>query len=254
MSRAGVFVVLSNRRESDGAAAAGEPGRFLSLPGFSAVSRYRVASDDDLLAPNLTAAATRRVTVYEVADVSVVREARATLSTPPDVGAEDTATIYEQISENTTKATLPHGVEAPRADRVPDGPPAVVVIFSQPRSEADEAEYNRWYDEIHTGETLLLPGYTRSRRFRQVGPEEQLVPEKAAPFDRRYLTLYEVDNVHCIPLARQAMPWFKSISVEFASPALHPDPPECWTYELVSEERNAEGSHASALQQAASSS
>ena len=216
--------------------------------GLTSARQYRLAVDDEQLAPTLTGDVEHRyVTVYEIDDVSRVGELREGLrevaampssrdgdAAAADPAADLIATVYEQISENTTKATLPPGIEAPRPGRVSDGPPGAVIIFSRPSGDDAEAEYHRWYDGVHTGETLLLPGYTRSRRFRPAPADEQALPDRVDTRSRRFLTIYDLENVRYVPHARAAMAWFREVSVQFTSPAVS-YPPSCWTFEQLFE-------------------
>jgi hypothetical protein len=58
----------------------------------------------------------------------------------------------------------------------------VYVVRSEFADEAREAEWNRWYEEVHVPELLTVPGFHSATRFQ----------ERGAP--RRYLALYEVDG------------------------------------------------------------
>jgi hypothetical protein len=58
----------------------------------------------------------------------------------------------------------------------------VYVVRSEFADDALEAEWNRWYDEVHVPELLSVPGFHSATRFQ----------ERGAP--RRYLALYEVDG------------------------------------------------------------
>lgn len=62
--------------------------------------------------------------------------------------------------------------------------PHSFVVYSNP-AEGREDEYNRWYDDIHLGEVLAIPGFTAARRFRvtPIGPD--------AP-KHHYLAIYEI--------------------------------------------------------------
>ena len=46
-----------------------------------------------------------------------------------------------------------------------------------------EAEYNRWYDDIHLAEVLALDGFVSARRFKLNEPGQET-----------YLALYEVET------------------------------------------------------------
>lgn len=69
---------------------------------------------------------------------------------------------------------------------------ATMVVHISPASEEVEAEFNRWYDEVHIPQVVeRIPGVVRATRLRQTA--EQLLPSEALEV-RRYLTLYELDT------------------------------------------------------------
>lgn len=43
-----------------------------------------------------------------------------------------------------------------------------------------EEEYDRWYDEVHVGEVLSLPGFEGCERFRRLGMDGQPTGESVA--------------------------------------------------------------------------
>jgi hypothetical protein len=51
---------------------------------------------------------------------------------------------------------------------------------------AAEAEFNRWYDEVHVREVLTMPGFLTGQRFRLLGDDPAPQP--------RYLAAYEVES------------------------------------------------------------
>ncbi len=73
---------------------------------------------------------------------------------------------------------VPMKLEAPT-------PRALFVVFANPAPE-HEAEFNRWYDEIHGPDALGNGSFTALHRFRAVGPGHRATPYLAlweAPFD-----------------------------------------------------------------------
>lgn len=235
--RAGVLVELGKPGAVEVAGWQGAGNELLAVPGWVERRQFKIASPDDQLAPNLLPAQPYPgLVVYSISDLDSVELARKVSGFDEGNGTSGTkvalrSAVFELISDISTPATPPAGEQLPERPSVRCGPPAIVVIFSQPRTSEVEDEYNRWYDDIHAGETLMLPGFTRARRFRLAPPEDQFRRGELWSH-QRYLTIYEVENVHLIAAARQAMAWFKQVSVEFASPALDV-PPSCWTYELV---------------------
>ncbi len=95
----------------------------------------------------------------------------------------------------------------------------VMVVQSGP-AEGRDAEYERWYDEVHIPEVLAVPGFVGARRFRALDGSH-------------WLTIYEIeaDDVKGPPAA------FRERSASgrtTRSDALRTDPPPVVTlYELV---------------------
>lgn len=44
----------------------------------------------------------------------------------------------------------------------------ILYVESRPASPDRDAEYNRWYDEVHLGEVVALDGIVSARRFSPV--------------------------------------------------------------------------------------
>jgi hypothetical protein len=64
----------------------------------------------------------------------------------------------------------------------------IMVVESEPVDPGAEAEYDRWYREVHIPELLAVPGFSGARRYRvreDLGQGENRKP--------RYLTVYELD-------------------------------------------------------------
>jgi hypothetical protein len=61
------------------------------------------------------------------------------------------------------------------------------VVLTNPTSEDQEAEFNRWYDEVHLPEVLQVPGFVAAQRFR-------LTHETMLPMAGPYLALYEMET------------------------------------------------------------
>jgi hypothetical protein len=239
--RTGVFVEFEVSDPVEGGTRGAVGGRpensLLALPGWAARRHYKLAAPIDQLAPNLLPARPYpALSIYTISDLESVALACKAIGGGDGSGVGTVSRgmrsgVFESISETSTPATPPAGFELPERPSVRCGPPAIVVILSQPRCAAVVAEYNRWYSEIHAAETLMLPGFTKACRYRLSSGADQF--HLGDPWSHQpYLTVYEIENVHLIAAARQAMAWLKQVSVEFSSPALDV-PPSCWTYELV---------------------
>ncbi|MFN3232835.1 MAG: hypothetical protein ACE363_11860 [Alphaproteobacteria bacterium] len=59
----------------------------------------------------------------------------------------------------------------------------VFVVQSEP-TEGNEDAYNDWYDNVHLGEVLTVPGFVAAQRFKVQDGSEGL----------QYLALYELDT------------------------------------------------------------
>lgn len=59
-----------------------------------------------------------------------------------------------------------------------------VLVVTMEVDPADEAEFNRWYNEQHLPERMAIPGYVSARRFRLVEGDGALT----------YLCLWELED------------------------------------------------------------
>jgi hypothetical protein len=60
------------------------------------------------------------------------------------------------------------------------------VVFTTP-AEGKEEEFNRWYDEVHVPEVLMVPGFTGASRL-------VFTPTDHAEPRHRYLALYQIES------------------------------------------------------------
>jgi len=61
-----------------------------------------------------------------------------------------------------------------------------MVVYSRP-APGREDEYNDWYQNVHLGELVALPGFVSARRYRHA---RNLVEGDAYP----YMSIYEVET------------------------------------------------------------
>lgn len=61
-----------------------------------------------------------------------------------------------------------------------------MVVMSRP-TEGREDEYNDWYQNVHLGELVALPGFKSAQRFRYA---RSLVEGEAYP----YMSIYEIET------------------------------------------------------------
>ena len=62
--------------------------------------------------------------------------------------------------------------------------------LTNPVSSEREAEFNRWYSDVHLPEVAALPGFRGAKRFRAT----ELQSGSGVP-QYRYLALYELDDI-----------------------------------------------------------
>ena len=70
-----------------------------------------------------------------------------------------------------------------------------LMIVTAEVDEAVEAEWNRWYDEVHLPDALACPGILRGRRYVSSGPiSESDRGQRRGLSIRLYTTVYELDS------------------------------------------------------------
>ncbi len=62
---------------------------------------------------------------------------------------------------------------------------ALLVVFTEPTSDAAEDIYNEWYTGKHLPDCLAVPGYVRATRYKAIDGERAI--------SQRYLALYELE-------------------------------------------------------------
>lgn len=58
----------------------------------------------------------------------------------------------------------------------------IIYVESRPSSPEREAEYNKWYDEIHLPDVVATEGYVSARRFAPIAD------------DGPYVAVYEIEG------------------------------------------------------------
>jgi hypothetical protein len=66
---------------------------------------------------------------------------------------------------------------------------ALLIVFSNPTADADEAKFNQWYTDVHVPDILWLGGATSARRYKSSGVE--LLP--GVPEPGEYVAVYQVE-------------------------------------------------------------
>lgn len=73
---------------------------------------------------------------------------------------------------------------------------AILLVFSNPSSEAQTDAFHRWYTDVHLPEFLRVPGVVAARRFElsphQMPPPAGTTAEEALG-GRRFLAAYEIE-------------------------------------------------------------
>jgi len=98
-------------------------------------------------------------------------------------------------------------------------PKSLMLVFSNPTSPQQEAEYNEWYTNKHLADVVALPGIVGATRYKM---------EKAVGLDgiptsaHSYLAIYEIegDSVEAMEAAKQALADGMAKGTVDVSPAL----------------------------------
>lgn len=69
---------------------------------------------------------------------------------------------------------------------------AILTVFTTCAPER-EAEFNKWYDEIHVPDILAIEGFTAARRYKVAGPALQ-IQGQSGTVPAQYLAVYEMDT------------------------------------------------------------
>lgn len=73
--------------------------------------------------------------------------------------------------------------------------PACLLIVTVEVDPQVEAEWNRWYDEVHLPDALKCPGVRQGRRYVSAGPIADTVDGRRESVNKRlYTTVYELDS------------------------------------------------------------
>ena len=77
--------------------------------------------------------------------------------------------------------------------------PKCLLIVTAEVDPAVEAEWNRWYDEVHLPDALKCPGIRRGQRYVSAGEVTEMSGgEKNKTAKRIYTTVYEIDSPEAI--------------------------------------------------------
>lgn len=66
----------------------------------------------------------------------------------------------------------------------------ILVVFSNPTSPEQEAEYNDWYGNVHVHDVTRVPGFVAATRYKYA--QTQLIPDGTPEYG--YLAIYEVEG------------------------------------------------------------
>jgi hypothetical protein len=77
--------------------------------------------------------------------------------------------------------------------------PACLLIVTAEVDPEVEADWNRWYDEIHFPDALKCPGFKRGQRYVSSGPIAESKDGRRELVGKRiYTTIYELDSPDAI--------------------------------------------------------
>jgi len=65
-----------------------------------------------------------------------------------------------------------------------------LLVKSNPSSSAKEEDFNKWYDQVHLGQILDLPGFIAAERFIFGDTQLRGTPEPT----HRYLVIYDIET------------------------------------------------------------
>ena len=102
------------------------------------------------------------------------------------------------------------------------------LVLTNAITGTDE-EFNRWYDEIHLGDVLQVPGIVAAQRFRAAGD--------AATETYRYCALYEIESDDPAAVLAEIQRRAGSDSMQL-SPTLSPDMLTCLYSPLASKRQS----------------
>jgi len=77
--------------------------------------------------------------------------------------------------------------------------PKCLLIVTAEVDPQIEADWNRWYDEVHLPAALACPGVRRGRRYVSAGPTVETERGEQRRESRRvYTTVYELDSPQAV--------------------------------------------------------
>ena len=79
----------------------------------------------------------------------------------------------------------------PRLGGHDDIPETLFMAFTEPVSQQDDEEFNRWYQETHLPEVLDVPGFSAASRYKETGMN---MTGRPWPISFPYLALYELGD------------------------------------------------------------
>jgi hypothetical protein len=59
------------------------------------------------------------------------------------------------------------------------------IVYTNPKTDEDEAAYNDWYTNVHLPDITAIPGFIAATRY-------QIAPESAGNTRHRYMAIYEI--------------------------------------------------------------
>jgi hypothetical protein len=73
--------------------------------------------------------------------------------------------------------------------------PKCLLIVTAEVDPKVEAEWNRWYDDVHLPDALRCPGVRRGQRYVSTGDISEVIGGKREKIGKRvYTTIYELDS------------------------------------------------------------
>lgn len=156
----------------------------LAVPGYVRATRFRAV-------PGECAVAQRYLSLYEL-EVDGLRGLQATSDEHMRrIATGDMRRSPDGAMDRNAMRALYYEAVGPRVGTGDAVPASVLMVYSDPSSPEAEAEYNRWYQDVHLPEVIDVPGFVAASRYRVTAVNMLGEPWVVS---QRYLAVYELDR------------------------------------------------------------
>jgi hypothetical protein len=164
---------------------------FLRMPEITSVHRFRASQaqlDRPVPVPH-EYLALYYIAARDMAGLSAFADRQFAAYQRGDVGNRSPRSdAYDQ----TTSRAIYYAQVGPRVARSDAWPRSILMVYTEPATDALEDEFNRWYAEEHLPDVVSVPGFTAATRYRltDLNLGRQFKPWIVP---RRYLAIYELE-------------------------------------------------------------